>query len=98
MYYFQKTLLLWNTGLAVFSMFGFYYVLMEFIEVYKKYGFDGRQEYIHIANAVLLIVGTYCKAGNFFQGKTGYWVWLFTVSKVMCYLHKKTSDANKVRF
>jgi elongation of very long chain fatty acids protein 6 len=63
----QKTLLLWNSGLAVFSMFGFYNVLMEFIEIYNQYGFDG----------------TYCKAGKFFRGTTGYWVWLFTVSKII---------------
>jgi len=65
-YNLQLPLILWNVGLTVFSIGGFYYTTKEMLLAYNTFGFHG----------------TYCKSGEFFRGVTGYWVWLFTVSKM----------------
>uniref|UniRef100_T1JIU5 Elongation of very long chain fatty acids protein n=1 Tax=Strigamia maritima TaxID=126957 RepID=T1JIU5_STRMM len=63
----RTTLAVWNLSLAVFSMIGTCRTLPEMIHVWNKYGFQY----------------TVCSTSyNHANPVTGFWVWLFTLSKV----------------
>jgi hypothetical protein len=62
----QKPLAVWNLCLSVFSGFGLYYTSMELISTFVADGY----------------YGVYCRNNQLYRGYTGYWTWMFTVSKV----------------
>jgi len=66
-YALQKSLICWNVCLTVFSAFGLYYTASEFLATNNAQGFTG----------------LYCRTNQLFRGPSGYWVWLFTLSKVV---------------
>jgi hypothetical protein len=66
-YSLQVPLVLWNMALAAFSIAGAAVVFAEYGNTFAEYGFEG----------------TYCRARQFFHGRCGYFVWLFTLSKVV---------------
>uniref|UniRef100_A0A0K0DS22 Elongation of very long chain fatty acids protein n=1 Tax=Strongyloides stercoralis TaxID=6248 RepID=A0A0K0DS22_STRER len=65
---FQLTLPLniWNAILSIFSITGTLMLTGEFFSTVQERG----------------IYGSYCKIGNMNKGQSGYWVWLFMVSKM----------------
>jgi len=63
----QKPLIIWNTFLALFSICGTASILPEFLHTLKNDGFET----------------SICHAKNSLTGWTGYWVWLFSLSKAL---------------
>jgi len=59
-------LIAWNLALAVFSIVGTINIMPDFLSSWSELGFRD----------------SYCKAGDYFHGYNGYWVFLFTVSKI----------------
>ncbi len=57
----------WNLLLTIFSIFGTVRAFPEFAHAWATLGF--RQ--------------SYCQAGDYFSGTTGYWAFLFTLSKAI---------------
>ncbi|MCP9265618.1 Elongation of very long chain fatty acids protein [Dirofilaria immitis] len=55
----------WNTWLAVFSVLGSFFTSIALFSEISNRGF----------------VASYTKIGDFFEGTSGYWTWLFCLSK-----------------
>ncbi|CEF65288.1 Elongation of very long chain fatty acids protein [Strongyloides ratti] len=59
-------LAIWNLFLSIYSTISVYYLFNDFFEYILKYN----------------ITGSWCILGDYDEGITGYYVWLFTVSKL----------------
>jgi len=59
-------LIFWNLALAIFSIIGTISIMPEFLSAWRDLGFRE----------------SYCKARGYFEGYNGYWVFLFTISKI----------------
>ena len=64
---FRGALLIWNGALALFSCAGSAVLVPETVQSVGKWG----------------LRGSWCRRGDFFEGVSGYWAFLFLVSKVV---------------
>jgi hypothetical protein len=56
----------WNLALALFSIVGTLNIMPDFLSAWRDLGFRE----------------SYCKTRGYFEGNNGYWVFLFTISKI----------------
>jgi hypothetical protein len=66
-FHLQTPLVAWNAFLAVFSICGTISMFPEFINTLNQRGFDD----------------SICKIGSSYNGWSGYWLWLFVLSKTL---------------